>query len=185
MSKISKRKLEQQAAALRLIHDIASDFDITTKGQGGRNTGAIGSAGCRILDKLALKRGAFARPVPFRRDELYEETGMTEGTVARAMKRLIEQGFLTVSGPRTAPMAILHLPSHAIVAHEHRQQEWAHEYGGGTDRIDLAEALALLDEPEFEGYAEHDRQDGEAAVAEWYADRQKAVNASRNGDAAG
>ena len=174
MLKISKRKLEQQAAALRLIHDIASDFDITTKGQGGRNTGAIGSAGCRILDKLALKRGAFARPVPFRRDELYEATGMTEGTVARAMKRLIEQGFLTVSGPRTAPMAMLHLPSQAIAAHEHRQQEWAQEQGGGTDRIGLGTVLALLDEPEFESYAERDKLDGQAAVAEWYAGQQKA-----------
>ena len=173
MSKISKRKREQQADVLRLVSKIASDFDIATKGQGGRNTGAIGGAGCRILDKLVLNRGAFARPVPFRRDELYEATGMTEGTVARAMTRLIEQGFLTVSGPRTAPMAMLHLPVQAIAAFEHRQQEWAQEHGGGTDRIDLVKALALLDELEFEGYAERDRLDGEAAVAEWYADRQK------------
>ena len=174
MAKISKRKIEQQAEVLRLVSEIASDFDIATKGQGGGYSGAIGGAGCRLFDELALKKGAFARPVPFRRDELYEATGMTEGTVARAMKRLIEQGFLIVSGSRTAPMAMLHLPSQAIAAFEHRQAEWAQRIDSGMAQIDLGKTLALLDEPEFESYAERDRLEGKAAVAEWYADQQKA-----------
>jgi len=78
MSKISEQKYEEQAKALRLIGSIATAFDIATKHQGGKYNGAIGSAGRYIIDALAMKRGAFFRPVPFKYVELCESTGFSQ-----------------------------------------------------------------------------------------------------------
>lgn len=154
MSKISKRTYEEQAEALSLIGRIATAFDIMTKRQGRKYTGAIGTAGRGIIDALAMKRGAFFRPVPFKYIELCENTGLSRGTIASAMKRLIEQEFVTISGSRIALMAKLSLPGKAIAAFEQEQRRWANKFGDLITHFELTDVLAVLDEPEFEGYEE-------------------------------
>jgi len=156
MSKISKQKYEEQAEALRLIGSIATAFDIATKRQGGKYNGAIGSAGRYIIDALAMKRGAFFRPVPFKYVELCESTGFSSPTIASAMKCLVKHGFVNISGSRIALMAMLSLPGKAIAAFEQRQERWPNEFGRLITHSDITNILALLDEPEFESYKERD-----------------------------
>jgi hypothetical protein len=156
MSKISEQKYEEQAEALRLIGSIATAFDIATKHQGGKYNGAIGSAGRYIIDALAMKRGAFFRPVPFKYVELCESTGFSSSTIACGMKRLIEHGFVTISGSRIALMAMLSLPDKAIAAFEQRQERWGSDFGRLITHSEITNFLAVLDEPEFEYYKERD-----------------------------
>lgn len=156
MSKISNQKYEEQAEALSLIRSIATAFDIMTKGQGGKYTGAIGSAGRGIIDALAIKRGAFVRPVPFKYIELCEYTGLSSPTIASAMKRLIEHGFVTISGSRIARMAMLSLPGKAIAAFEQRQERWGNDFGNLITHSRITDVLSVLDEPEFESHKEHE-----------------------------
>lgn len=168
MSKISKRTYEEQAEALSLIGRIATEFDIMTKRQGRKYTGAIGSAGRGIIDALAMKR-AFFRPVTFKYIELCENTGLSRSTIASAMKRLIEQEFVTISGSRIALMAKLSLPGKAIAAFEQEQSRSADEFGDLITHFELADVLSVLDEPEFEGYEERKLLEGKIFTEAFWA----------------
>ena len=156
MSKISTRTYEEQAEALRIIGSIATAFDVATKRQGGKYTGAIGSAGRCIIDALAMKRGAFFRPVPFKYVELCESTGFSRSTISCGMKRLIEHEFVTISGSRIARMAMLSLPGKAIAAFEQYQERWPDEFGRLIIHSERVHILSVLDEPDFEGYEARD-----------------------------
>lgn len=146
--------VNDRADALVLIDRILGSFDIETMEQGGQRGGRpIGFVGQHVFKALAQKAGAFIRPVPFDRDDLSILVGCSEGTVAKAMKRLIDQEMVTVSGPCSAPMALLHLPPHVIAAYQHHAARFAENIGDPVDQNELERALALLD-----GDVEHGEQ---------------------------
>ena len=125
---------------------IALHFDTEKRMQSAtRRRQAIGPVGHKVFSALALKPGAFARLVPFDRNELNAKVGFTDRTVARAVTRLVDLGLLTVCGSREVPMAQLHLPEHVIAVcrqYEARPRKLPIE-PVSQDEID--EALAWLD----------------------------------------
>ena len=151
--KTDLRKADQQQEALNLVVEIVVSLGLQTRTRGS-HSGAIGRTGCDVFRALAKRKGTFARPVPFRRDELPELTSLSKSAIAAAIPQLIEHGFLTITGLRTAPMAMLHLPAQAIDEFERRQERLAAGMGdhgngrhyAGLWSINVAEALRLLDE---------------------------------------
>ncbi|GAA0661567.1 DNA-binding transcriptional ArsR family regulator [Sphingomonas insulae] len=132
--------------ALKLVEWIVMAFDIETKGEGGRNSGAIGMSGCRVFNTLARKPGAFVRLVPLRYSELVEESGLSRSTIGHAVDRLIEHLLLSVvgrSGDPTGRMAMLHLPPRVLSLYERREGR----PGSSREpvpRAEVAKALAVL-----------------------------------------
>lgn len=127
MSEEVRLTVNDRTDALALIDRILDSFDIDMAGP--RSGRPIGYVGRRVFKALAGKTAAFVRPVPFDRDNLFIDVGCTERTVAQTMKRLIDQEMMTVSGPRSAPMVLLHLPPHVITAYQQhagkvRRRSW-------------------------------------------------------------
>ena len=153
MSEEARLTINDRADALVLIDRILDSFDIPIKQAGQQGGRPIGYVGRRVFKALAGKTAAFVRPVPFDRDDLGIDVGCTERTVAKAMKRLIDQGLLTVSGPRSAPMALLHLPPHVVAAYRQHTTRLADVLGDPVQQHELERALVLLD-----GQVEHGEQ---------------------------
>ena len=136
----------ERTGALVLIDFIVRDFDIVTMKQAGRGSGrAIGWAGQRVFGVLAEKPGAFLLPVPFDREEVSIAAGYADRTIAKAMKRLVEQELVTMSGFRGAPMFQLHLPPHVVAAYRQHAARAADHFGDPFDDDEIGHALELLD----------------------------------------
>lgn len=145
MTQTVQPSLERSIGFLRVMA-IALHFDFETRMQSAtRRKQAIGRVGHKVFSTLAMEPGAFARPVPFDRNEVSAKVGSTDRAVARAVTRLVDHGLLTASGSREAPMAQLHLPEHVIAVcrqYEARPRKLPIE-PLSQDEID--EALAWLD----------------------------------------
>lgn len=97
--------------APRLVENITTAFDIETKGEGGRNSGAIGMSGCRVFNTLARKPGAFVQLVPLRYSDLVVESDLSRSAVGHAVNRLLQHILIQVVDPAGRPagrMALLH-----------------------------------------------------------------------------
>lgn len=152
MSKEARLTVNDRVDALVLIDRILESFDSEKMERGGQLSGRpIGRVGQYVFKALAQKAGAFVRPVPFDRDDLSVIVSCTERTVAKAMKRLIDQEMVTMSGPRSAPMALLHLPPHVIAAYERHAAKFVECLGDPAGPHELERALALLDEYAVDG----------------------------------
>jgi DNA-binding MarR family transcriptional regulator len=137
---------QRYSDALELVEFIVMAFDIETKGEGGRNSGAIGMSGCRVFNILAKKPGAFVGLVPLRYSDLAEESGLSSSTIDRAVDRLIEHLLISVidgSGQSTGRMALLHLPPRVLSLYERRERRPA-SGSCPVPRAEVAKALALL-----------------------------------------
>jgi hypothetical protein len=151
--KADLRKADQQQEALHLVVEILVSLGSETRAKGS-HSGAIGGTGRHVFRALAKRKGAFARPLPFRRDELPELTSCSKSAIAAAIPQLIKHGFLTITGLRTAPMVMLYLPTQAIAEFERRQEKLAAGIGAigngrhyaGLWSVDVMEALQFLDE---------------------------------------
>lgn len=136
----------ERSIGLLTVGGIALHFDFETRMQSAtRRRQAIGPVGRKVFSALALKPGAFARLVPFDRNEVSAKVGFTDRTVARAVTRLVNLGLLTVCGSREAPMAQLHLPEHVIAAHQRYVTRPGKDLREPVSRDELDEALAWLD----------------------------------------
>jgi hypothetical protein len=114
--------VEQQSQAHSVACEIVALFD--RRSRRSVPAGAIGSLGCEVYAALAQKHGAFVRPVPFRRDDLSKAVICSKRLLSQALARLVEHGFLVLSGTRIAPMAMLHLPNGAVQAYRQEEYEW-------------------------------------------------------------
>ncbi len=132
--------------ALELVEYIVMAFDIETKGEGGRNSGAIGMSGCRVFNTLARRPGAFVRLVPLRYSDLAEASGLSRSTIGHAVDRLVEHLLLSDvgrSGDPAGRMAMLHLPPRVLSLYERREGRPGSSRGP-VSRAEVAKALAVL-----------------------------------------
>jgi hypothetical protein len=134
--------------ALDLVEYIVMAFDIETKGEGGRNSGAIGMSGCRVFNTLARRPGAFAQGVPLRYPELVEESGLSRSAIVHAVDRLIEHLLISVVGHSGHPatrIVLLHLPPRVLSLYERREQ-WLATSREPVSRDEMERTLVLLSE---------------------------------------
>lgn len=132
--------------ALELVEYIVMAFDVETKGEGGRNSGAIGMSGCRVFNTLARKPGAFVELVPLRYSDLAEESSLSRSTIGHAVDRLVEHLLISVvgrSGRPTGRMALLHLPPRVVSLYE-RHERKPTSSSGPVPRTEVEKALAVL-----------------------------------------
>ena len=132
--------------ALELVGNIITAFDIETKGEGGRNSGAIGMSGCRVFNTLARKPGAFVQLVPIRYSDLIVESGLSRSAVGHAVKRLLQNILISIvvsEGRPAVRMALLHLPPRVLSLYERRERRSATSLGP-VSRDELERALAVL-----------------------------------------
>ena len=114
-------------------------------------TSPITPTGRSVFGVLAERKGAFFRPVPFARADLASLTCSSPGAVSAAIRQLTANGFLAVTGTRTAPMAQLQLPQSAIndfTAREKRKADQARKHGFDDPlwSFGIEEAKSVLDE---------------------------------------
>ena len=146
MANETRLVITERTGALVLIDHIVADFDIATIDRTGHGRGgAIGWVGRRVFSDLAEKPGAFLLPVSFDREEVSIAAGYADRTIAKAMKCLVEQELVTVSGSRSAPMVQLHLPAHVITAYRQHVARSADDLEDPFDDDEIEHALGLLD----------------------------------------
>jgi hypothetical protein len=148
-------KAEEQYFALDMICNIIVMYEQATRGRRGRETGLMTRAGMDVFEALTFQRGAFARPIPLRREDLMERCQLNGRRIDQAVRRLIAEGFVTLSGLPDQPMVQLHIPTRAFGTF----QRIVNGPGGGSartplERDELDSALVWLDDPSFEKYAE-------------------------------
>jgi hypothetical protein len=148
----------QYLEALGLLDDIVTKYNGMTKTvrNGRRDSGVIGTGGCAVYRSLAEKRGIFARPVPYCRQELIDDTCLSKGTVDQGLRSLSRQGLVTLIRTGTDTTAQLHAPPHVFALYQQSMNrfvasEW---YIPPVERHELDAMLASLDEPGFEGFRE-------------------------------
>jgi hypothetical protein len=139
---------ERQEEAVDLLVAVLTAFG--REAEASQNS-PITPTGLSVFRALAERRGAFLRPVPFRRDDLATLTCASKGAVNAALRQLAANGFLVVSGPRTAPMAKLQFPQAALddfTSRENRKADQArkHGYSGPLWSFGIDEAKSVLDE---------------------------------------
>lgn len=157
METIDWAKVERQFHALEMVGHIITTFERATRGRRGRRTGSVTLAGVDVFEALSYKRGAFARPVSFRRDELIERCGLSGRGIDLALKRLVDEGLLTISGSLEAPMGQLQIPPKVFASYQRDDNQIAEgPHDMAVERHQLDEALALLDDPDFEHYAQRE-----------------------------
>jgi hypothetical protein len=155
MKSSDRVKAEEQYFALDMICNIIVMYEQATRGRRGRETGVMTRAGMDVFEALSFQRGAFVRPVPLDREDLMERCQLNGRRIDQAVRRLIAEGFVTLSGLPDQPMVQLHIPTRAFETF----QRIVNGPGGGSARTPLERdeldcALAWLDDPSFEKYAE-------------------------------
>ena len=139
---------ERQQEAVDLVLAVLTAFG---RGTLSSQTSPITPTGRSVFGLLAKQKGAFFRPVPFKRDDLATLTFYSKGAVSAAIRQLTASGFLAVTGTRTAPMAKLQFPQSAIddfTSREKRKADQArkHGYDGPLWSFGIEEAKSVLDE---------------------------------------
>jgi hypothetical protein len=155
MKSIDRVKAEEQYFALDMINNFLQVYEQATRGRRGRQTGLMTVAGTDVFEALSFQRGAFARPVPLNREDLMERCQLIGRRIDQAVRRLVAEGFITLSGLPDQEMVQLHIPTRAFETF----QRIVNALGGGSartplEREELDKALAWLDDPSFERYAE-------------------------------
>lgn len=148
----------QYLEALELLEDIVAAYNRMTKTvrNGRRDDGAIATSGCVVYRSLAEKRGIFARPVPYYRQELIDDTRRSKSMVDRGLKNLSQQGLVTIIRTGRNATVQLHVPPHVFALY----QQWVNRsvasawYIPPVERHALDAMLASLDKPGFEGFGE-------------------------------
>lgn len=158
METIDWAKVERQFFALEMVRTIIMLFERATRGRRGRRTGLMTLAGMDVFETLARQRGAFARPVPLRRDDLVERCRMSQRRIDLAVQRLVAEDFLIVSGSSDRPMVQLQIPGRVFETYRRHANEIAqHPDERAIERHDLDDALSLLDDPDFDQFADRER----------------------------
>ena len=66
-------------------------------------------------------------------------------------------------------MARLSLPDKAIAAFDQRQERWGSDFGKLITHSEITNFLAVLDEPDFEGYEARDMMEGKILTEAFWA----------------
>ncbi len=142
------RATERQKEAVELLVAVLTAYgrEETTS-----QISPITPTGRSVFQALAERKGAFFRPVPFGRDELATRACSSKSAVSAAIRQLTANGFLVVTGSRTAPMAKLQFPQSAVddfMSREKRKADQArkHGYNGPLWDFGIDEATSVLDE---------------------------------------
>jgi len=150
---------DQYLKTLAVLYDIVREYNGMTRTvrNGRRDDGAIGTSGCVVYRSLAEKRGIFARPVPYCRQEVMDDTGRGKGMVDRGLKNLSGQGLVTLIRTGRDATVQLHVPPHVFALYQQSMNrfvpsEWY--IPPPVERHELDAMLASLDEPGFEGFGE-------------------------------
>ena len=143
---------------LIFLYDLVRAYNGMTKTvrNGRRVSGVIGTSGCIVYRCLSEKRGIFARPVPYCRQELIDDTCLSKGTVDQGLRSLSRQGLVTIIRTGRDATVQLHVPPHVFALYQQSMNrsvdsEW---YIPPVERHELDAMLPLLDEPDFEGFRE-------------------------------
>ncbi len=142
------RATERQREAVDLLVAVLTAFGREAT---ALQTSPITPTGRSVFRALAEQKGAFFRPVPFGRNDLATLACSSKSAVGAAIRQLTANGFLVVTGPKTAPMAKLLLPQSAIddfTSREKRKADQARKlgYDGPLWSFGIEEAKSVLDE---------------------------------------
>ena len=156
MTGLNRTSDNRYIEAIELLSEIVWAYNVKTKSvrNGRRNGGAIGDTGCRVFRYLAQKKGAFVRPVPYVRKAFIDEVVLSGGAIDGALKRLGEQGLVTLSGTGQAATVQLHVPPHVFDLYQQLAGKIAidAESDPPVDRHELDAILGMLDDPGFERF---------------------------------